>query len=66
MNYTNGVCGLSFIPDKSDLGKWTCEFVIDEKNAQADLGSTTIILLERPLGLLSKTMHYLFKKDITV
>ena len=52
MNYTNGICRLQFTPDRTDFGEWTCEFVIDKENEQAQIGSATIILLNNPPGLL--------------
>ena len=51
MNYTDGICRLQFTPDKTDYGEWTCKFIINKENGQADLGSATIILLNFPPGL---------------
>ncbi|XP_025994491.1 uncharacterized protein LOC105195491 [Solenopsis invicta] len=45
MDYATGICKLIFKPDHSDLGQWTCKFTINNDNADIEVGSATLVLL---------------------
>ncbi|XP_067205010.1 titin-like isoform X2 [Linepithema humile] len=45
MDYTTGICKLVFKPDHSDLGQWTCKFTLMSENADIEIGSATLVLL---------------------
>ncbi|XP_032680243.1 uncharacterized protein LOC116848364 isoform X2 [Odontomachus brunneus] len=45
MDYTTGICKLVFKPDHSDLGQWTCRFTLANENAEIEIGSATLVLL---------------------
>ncbi|XP_071640480.1 uncharacterized protein [Temnothorax longispinosus] len=45
MDYTTGICKLLFKPDHSDLGQWTCRFTVNDDDADVEIGSATLVLL---------------------
>ncbi|XP_024886940.1 uncharacterized protein LOC112464279 [Temnothorax curvispinosus] len=45
MDYTTGICKLLFKPDHSDLGQWTCRFTVNNDDADVEIGSATLVLL---------------------
>ncbi|XP_017753724.1 PREDICTED: uncharacterized protein LOC108546249 [Eufriesea mexicana] len=45
MDYNTGICTLEFKPDHSDLGQWTCKFTTSSENADEELGSASLVLL---------------------
>lgn len=45
MDYSTGICKLEFAPDHSDMGQWTCKFIVPNENADMELGTASVILL---------------------
>ncbi|XP_043262555.1 uncharacterized protein LOC122403235 [Colletes gigas] len=45
MDYGTGICTLQFKPDHSDLGQWTCKFIVANGYVDEELGSATLVLL---------------------
>ncbi|XP_057319572.1 uncharacterized protein LOC130663979 isoform X2 [Microplitis mediator] len=45
MNHTSGICTIQFKPDASDLGLWTCKFIINTDKGDFILGNSSLILV---------------------
>ncbi|XP_066588865.1 uncharacterized protein [Prorops nasuta] len=45
MDYKTGICTLIFKPEQTDLGQWTCKFILKNENGDVELGNASVILL---------------------
>lgn len=51
MNHTSGICMIQFKPDASDLGLWTCKFIINTDKGDFILGNSSLILVIKHTGI---------------